>query len=62
MLCHIPVFESFILDYMKLFNIGQQQTAECIVLVEFCEKQFCVFRSCDICWYKDAVNCLRVKV
>lgn len=38
-LCNIPVFESFILD---IFTIGQQQkyTADCIVLVEYCEKQF----------------------
>lgn len=41
---NIPVFESFILDYKQLFTIGQQQkyTADCIVLVEYCEKQFCV--------------------
>lgn len=40
----ISVFESFILDYIKRFTIGQQQkyTADCVVLVQYCEKQFCV--------------------
>lgn len=38
----ISVFESFILDYIKRFTIGQQQkyTADCVVLVQYCEKQF----------------------
>lgn len=43
MLCNFPVSESFILDYIKkFFTIGQQQEyiADCIVLVEYCEKQF----------------------
>lgn len=41
-LCQTQVFESFMLDYMELFIIGQQQkyNADCIVLVKYCETQF----------------------
>lgn len=44
LLCNTRVFESFMFNYRKLFIIGQQQkcNADCIELVEYCEKQFCV--------------------
>lgn len=52
MLRDIPLLESFILDYIGLFTIGQQQeyTADCIVLVEYCEKQLCVRLVVSFCW------------
>lgn len=63
MLRDIPLLESFILDYIGLFTIGQQQeyTADCIVLVEYCEKQFCVRLVVSFCWYMDGVTALKFK-